>query len=43
VATGSGVLFEALAGVFTDLGFDRATDEVFRDLVIARCPLTMSW
>lgn len=36
VATGSGVLFEALAGVFTDLGFDRATDEVFRDLVVAR-------
>ncbi len=36
VATGSEVLFEALARVFTDLGFDPVTDRVFRDLVIAR-------
>lgn len=30
------VLYEALAGVYTDLGFDAVADEVFRDLVIAR-------
>jgi hypothetical protein len=39
VSTGSDVLFEALAGVFADLGFggvNGVTDEVFRDLVIAR-------
>lgn len=33
----SGLLYEALAGVYADLGFDDAVgDEVFRDLVIAR-------
>ncbi len=36
VATDSRMLFEALAGVFTGLGFDGLDDEVFRDLVIAR-------
>ncbi|WP_460763296.1 IS1634 family transposase, partial [Nocardiopsis oceani] len=36
VATHSRVLFDALATVFTDLGFDILGDEVFRDLVIAR-------
>lgn len=36
VATDSRVLFEALAAVFTALGFDVLGDEVFRDLVIAR-------
>jgi hypothetical protein len=36
VSTDSRVLFEALAGVFTDLGFDAIGDEVFRDLVIGR-------
>jgi Transposase DDE domain len=36
VSTDSRVLFEALAGVFTSLGFDALADEVFRDLVIAR-------
>ena len=30
------MLFEALAGVFSALGFDALGDEVFRDLVIAR-------
>jgi hypothetical protein len=34
--TASGVLFDALAGVYVDLGFDVVADEVFRDLVIAR-------
>lgn len=34
--TSSGLLFEALAGVYADLGFDVVADEVFRDLVIAR-------
>lgn len=29
-------LYEALAGVYTSLGFDVIADEVFRDLVIAR-------
>ena len=36
VGTDSRVLFNALAGVFTALGFDGLGDEVFRDLVIAR-------
>jgi hypothetical protein len=36
VATSSRVLYDALAGVFTRLGFDALADEVFRDLVIAR-------
>jgi hypothetical protein len=35
VPAGQG-LFDALAGVFTTLGFDGLGDEVFRDLVIAR-------
>jgi hypothetical protein len=34
--TSSAVLFEALAGVYSSLGFDALGDEVFRDLVIAR-------
>lgn len=34
--TNAGVLYEALAGVYTDPGFDAVGDEVFRDLVIAR-------
>lgn len=34
--TTSGLLFDALAGVYADLGFDALDDEVFRDLVIAR-------
>jgi len=34
--TSSAVLFEALAGVYSSLGFDTLGDEVFRDLVIAR-------
>lgn len=34
--TSSGLLFEALAGVYDDLGFAALNDEVFRDLVIAR-------
>ncbi|TDC72945.1 IS1634 family transposase [Actinomadura sp. 7K507] len=36
VDTHSGVLFEALASVFTSLGLDALDDVVFRDLVIAR-------
>ena len=33
----SGLLYDALAGVYADLGFDAAVDDdVFRDLVIAR-------
>ena len=36
VGTDSRVLFDALASVFTELGFDGLGDEVFRDLVIAR-------
>ncbi|APX02262.1 IS1634 family transposase [Arthrobacter sp. QXT-31] len=36
VGTDSRILFDALAGVFTALGFDGLDDEVFRDLVIAR-------
>lgn len=34
--TSSGLLFDALAGVYDDLGFAALDDEVFRDLVIAR-------
>ena len=30
------MLYEALAGVYTDLGFDAVADDSFRDLVIAR-------
>ncbi|MGH3118867.1 MAG: IS1634 family transposase [Pseudonocardiaceae bacterium] len=36
VGTASGVLFDALAGVFAELGFDALGDTVFRDLVLAR-------
>ncbi|MDQ1060365.1 hypothetical protein QFZ23_004266 [Arthrobacter globiformis] len=36
LGTDSGILFDALASVFTALGFDGLGDEVFRDLVIAR-------
>lgn len=36
VGTDSRVLFDALAGVFTDLGLDALGDVVFRDLVLAR-------
>ena len=32
----SGLLYEVLAGVFDDLGFDVVADETFRDLVITR-------
>jgi hypothetical protein len=34
--TTSGLLYDVLAGVYADLGFDALGDEVFRDLVIAR-------
>jgi hypothetical protein len=34
--TSSGLLYEALAGVYSSLGFDIVDVEVFRDLVIAR-------
>lgn len=34
--TSSVLLYDALAGVYADLGFDALGDEVFRDLVIAR-------
>jgi hypothetical protein len=34
VGTDSRILFDALAGVFTALGFDGLADEVFRDLVM---------
>ena len=34
--TSSGLLYDALAGVYASLGFDVVDDEVFRDLVIAR-------
>lgn len=34
--THSGLLFDALAGVYDQLGFGVVADEVFRDLVIAR-------
>jgi hypothetical protein len=36
VGTDSRVLFDALAGVYADLGFDVVADAVFRDLVISR-------
>jgi hypothetical protein len=36
VSTDARLLFEALAGVYSTLGFDAVGDEVFRDLVIAR-------
>lgn len=36
VGTDSRILFRALAGVFTALGFEGLGDEVFRDLVAAR-------
>ena len=36
VGTACRVLFEALAGLYADVGFDVLQDEVFRDLVIAR-------
>lgn len=36
VATASRLLFDTLAGVYDDLGFDAVGDEVFRDLVLAR-------
>ena len=36
VATCSRALFDALAGVYDDLGFGVLGDEVFRDLVVAR-------
>ena len=36
VGTDCRLLFEALAAVYADLGFDILGDEVFRDLVIAR-------
>jgi hypothetical protein len=36
VSTDARVLFEALARVYSSLGFDAVADEVFRDLVIAR-------
>jgi hypothetical protein len=34
--TSTGLLYEALAGVYASLGFDAVRDDVFRDLVIAR-------
>ena len=34
--TFSRLLFDVLAGVYADLGFEALDDEVFRDLVIAR-------
>ena len=36
VGTDCRLLFEALASLYSDLGFDALGDEVFRDLVIAR-------
>jgi hypothetical protein len=36
VSTDARVLFEALAGVYSALGFDAVGSEVFRDLVLAR-------
>ena len=36
VATGSGLLHEALSGVYDALGFEVLDDETFRDLVVAR-------
>lgn len=32
----NGLLYDALAGIYASLGFDALSDEVFRDLVIAR-------
>ncbi len=32
----NGLLYDALAGIYASLGFDAVSDEVFRDLVIAR-------
>ena len=34
--TASGLLFDVLTGVYDQLGFAAVSDEVFRDLVIAR-------
>ena len=42
VGTDSRVLFDALAGVYADLGFDVVGDAVFRDLVISRIAEAMS-
>jgi hypothetical protein len=36
VGTASGLLFDALAGIYDALGFDAVGDAVFRDLVISR-------
>jgi hypothetical protein len=36
LGTSSGLLYDALAGVYASLGFDVVGDEVFGDLVIAR-------
>ena len=36
LGTSSALLYEVLAGVYDQLGFDALADEVFRDLVIAR-------
>ena len=36
VRSSSAVLYDALAGIYAQLGFDSVADEVFRDLVIAR-------
>ncbi len=36
ISTDSRVLFDALSGVFTALGFEALVDPVFRDLVVAR-------
>jgi hypothetical protein len=36
VKTSSALLFDVLAGVYSDLGFDGLGDDVFEDLVIAR-------
>ena len=36
VSTDSRLLFQALDGIYDDLGFDALGDDVFRDLVLAR-------
>jgi hypothetical protein len=36
VSTDAGLLYDALAGIYADLGFDAVDDRVFADLVIAR-------
>lgn len=36
VATSSRLLYEAIGGIYDDLGFDALSDAAFRDLVIAR-------